>query len=91
MRVQTLDENLARYFKLSKTEGVIVTDVASGSPAEKAGFKEGDVIIEVNGEPIKDDQSLIELIQIAKVGDVLNFKVIRDGKEITLKMKLEKS
>jgi serine protease Do len=91
MRVQTLDENLARYFKLSKTEGVIVTDVASGSPAEKAGFKEGDVIVEVNGEPVKDDQSLIELIQIAKVGDVLNFKVIRDGKEITLKMKLEKS
>ncbi len=91
MRVQTLDENLARYFKLSKTEGVIVTDVASGSPAEKAGFKEGDVIVEVNGEAIKDDQSLIELIQIAKVGDVLNFKVIRDGKEITLKMKLEKS
>ncbi len=91
MRVQTLDENLARYFKLSKAEGVIVTDVAPGSPAEKAGFKEGDLIIEVNGETIKDDQSLIELIQMAKVGDVLNFKVIRDGKEVNLKMKLEKS
>lgn len=91
MKVQTLDENLARYFKLPRVEGVIVTDVASGSPAQRAGFKEGDLIVEVNGEPIKDDQSLIEMIKIAKVGDVLNFKVIRDGKEINIKMKLEKS
>ncbi|CUS97922.1 serine protease Do [Candidatus Kryptobacter tengchongensis] len=91
MRVQTLDENLAKYFNLSKTEGVIVTDVASGSPAQKAGLKEGDLIIEVNGEPIKDEQSLIEIIQMAKVGDVLSFKVIRDGKEVIIKMKLEKA
>ncbi len=91
MKVQTVDENIARYFKLPKAEGVIVTDVASGSPAEKAGFKEGDVIIEVNGEPVKDDQGLVEIIQMSKVGDVLNFKVLRDGKEITIKMKLEKS
>ncbi len=90
MRVQTVDENIARYFKLPKAEGVIVTDVASGSPAQKAGFKEGDLIIEVNGEPVKDDQSLVEIIQMSKVGDVLNFKVLRDGKEITIKMKLEK-
>ncbi len=91
MRVQTLDENLARYFNLSRAEGVIVTDVSPGSPAQKAGFKEGDVIVEVNGEAIKDDQGLIEIIQMAKVGDVLNFKVIRDGKQIFIKMKLEKS
>ncbi len=90
MRVQTVDENIARYFKLPKAEGVIVTDVASGSPAQKAGFKEGDLIIEVNGEPVKDDQSLVEIIQMSKVGDVLNFKVLRDDKEITIKMKLEK-
>lgn len=91
MKVQTVDENIARYFKLPKAEGVIVTDVASGSPAQRAGFKEGDLIIEVNGEPVKDDQSLVEIIQMSKVGDVLNFKVLRDGKEITIKMKLEKS
>jgi serine protease Do len=91
MKVQTLDENLARYFKLSKVEGVIVTDVSPGSPAQKAGFKEGDLIIEVNNEPIKDDQTLIELIQMSKVGDVLNFKVLREGREIYIKMKLERS
>jgi serine protease Do len=91
MKVQTLDENLARYFKLPKVEGVIVTDVSPGSPAQKAGFKEGDLIIEVNNEPIKDDQTLIELIQMSKVGDVLNFKVLRGGREIYIKMKLERS
>jgi len=91
MKVQTLDENIARYFKLSRAEGVIVTDVAPGSPAQKAGFKEGDLIVEVNGEAIKDEQSLIEIIQTSKVGDVLNFKVIRDNREILIKMKLEKS
>jgi serine protease Do len=91
MKVQTIDENLARYFNLPKAEGVIVTDVSPGSPSQRAGFKEGDLIVEVNGEPIKDEQSLIEIIKTAKVGDVLNFKVIRDGKTIGLKLKLEKS
>lgn len=91
MRVQTLDENLARYFNLSRAEGVIITDIASGSPAQKAGFEEGDLIVEVNGEPIKDEQDLIEVIQMAKVGDVLNFKVIRNGREIIIKMKLGKA
>jgi serine protease Do len=62
-----------------------------GSPAQKAGFKEGDLIIEVNNEPIKDDQTLIELIQMSKVGDVLNFKVLRGRREIYIKMKLERS
>lgn len=91
MRVQTVDENIARYFKLPKAEGVIVTEVASGGPAQKAGFKEGDLIIEVNGEQVKDDQSLVEIIQMSKVGDVLNFRVLRDGREVTIKIKLEKS
>lgn len=91
MKVQTLDENLARYFNLPRAEGVIVTDVSPESPSQRAGFKEGDLIVEVNGEPIKDEQSLIEIIKMAKVGDVLNFKVIRDGKELRLKLKLEKS
>ncbi len=91
MKVQTLDENLARYFNLPKAEGVIVTDVAPGSPSQRAGFKEGDLIVEVNGEPIKDEQSLIEIVKTAKVGDVLNFKVLRDGKVVVLKLKLEKS
>lgn len=91
MRVQTVDENIARYFKLPKAEGVIVTEVAPGGPAQKAGFKEGDLIIEVNGEQVKDDQSLVEIIQMSKVGDVLNFRVLRDGREVTIKIKLEKS
>lgn len=91
MKVQTIDENLARYFNLPKAEGVIVTDVSPGGPSQRAGFKEGDLIVEVNGEPIKDEQSLIEIIKTAKVGDVLNFKVLRDGKVVMLKLKLEKS
>ena len=91
MRVQGINKTIAKYFGLKKTEGVIVTEVKEGSPAEKAGFKAGDIILEVNGEKINTDEDLIEIIKISKVGDVLKFKILRDGKEMEIKMKLKKA
>ena len=90
LEVQTVDRRVARYFGLEKAEGVIISDVKRGSPAEHGGFKVGDIITEVNGERIIDDSSMIAIVDDAKVGDLLSIKVIRDKRPLTLKLKLEK-
>jgi serine protease Do len=90
LEVQSVDRRVARYFGLERAEGVIVSDVKRGSPAERAGFKVGDIIKEVNGEKIADESSILAIVDDAKVGDVLAMKVFRDRSNINLKLKLEK-
>ncbi len=90
LEIQTLDARLARYFGLKRGEGVIVSDVQHGSPAERAGFLTGDIITTVNGEKVTDDASLFALLDDAKVGDVLAVKVIRNRQAVDLSLTLEK-
>jgi serine protease Do len=90
LEVQSVDRRVARYFGLERAEGVIVSDVKRGSPAERAGFKVGDIIQEVNGEKIADESSILAIVDDAKVGDVLAMKVFRDRSNINLKLRLEK-
>jgi serine protease Do len=69
------------------TNGVVVTNVASGSAAEKAGLKVYDVIVEMDGEKIEDAIALRKhLYNEKQLGDELNVKVYREGKiqEVTL-------
>jgi len=63
--------------------------VIPGSPADKAGIKENDIILEVNGEKIDQNNSLIKLVQQYKVGNEIELKVLSQGKEKTVKIKLE--
>jgi serine protease Do len=91
LEIQTVDARVARYFDLTKAEGVIVTDVKRRSPAEDGGFKPGDIIVEVNNEKIMKDDDIIGIVQNSKEGDLLKIKVIRDKKTINLSLKLEKS
>lgn len=71
--------------------GTSITELAviPGSPADKAGLVENDIILEVNGEKIDQNNSLIKLIQQYKVGDEVELKVQSKGKEKTAKVKLE--
>ncbi len=90
LEVQSMDARVARYFGLDQAQGVIVSDVKRGSPADRAGFKTGDIIQEVNGEKITDESSIVSIVDDAKVGDVLAMKVFRERRTIDLKLKLEK-
>jgi serine protease Do len=90
LEIQEVDARVVRYFGLEKEEGVIVSDVRKGSPADHAGFKTGDIILEVNGERIDDQSALISIVDVAKTGDVLQMKVWRDRKSLDLKLKLER-
>jgi len=90
LEVQTVDERMARYFGLERAEGVIVSDVKKSSPAEKAGFRVGDIIVAANGEKTVDDATLMSAVDDAKTGDTVDLTVIRERKKIDLKLKLEK-
>jgi len=72
-------------------KGAKVTDVVKESAAEKAGIKEGDVIVSVNADKISEDNSLVKLIGKYKPEENVDISVLRDGKEKKLNAKLGKN
>lgn len=86
--MQDVDQNIAKHFKLKKLQGVIVTDVVKGSPAEKAGIKSGDLILEIDGREVKNSIQLRAYVQSKKPGDKVKLKVLRDGKEMVISVNL---
>src|SRR5437868_2018929 len=69
--------------------GVRVSDVKPGSPASKAGFKAGDVLVQFGDKPIKNLYDFTDALRRSKVGDVVQVTVLRDGKPVTASVKLE--
>lgn len=84
--VQTVTPEIAQSFGLKEPKGALVGGVVDGSPAEKAGVKRGDVIIAFNGKDIKQMSDLPRLVAETPVGKAVDIKVIRDGKEVDLKI-----
>jgi serine protease Do len=91
LEIEDLTYSLARYLGLSTTNGVIVTNVESNSPASHAGFKIGDVIVEINDQSIRNKEDVWAVIDDsdAKGGDILIMKTIRKNKVYKLPLKLE--
>ncbi|HTR26442.1 MAG TPA: M28 family peptidase [Terriglobales bacterium] len=69
--------------------GVRFSDVKPGSPAAKAGFKAGDILVEFGGKPIKNLYDFTDALRNSKVGEVVEVKVLRDGQPVTASVKLE--
>jgi serine protease Do len=68
------------------SEGAFVKNVQAGSPAEKAGLKEGDVIASVNGKPVKTNDDLITAVAESPVGSNVAVGVLRDGKKMDMRV-----
>ena len=77
--VQEVNQAFADSFKLDKPEGALVSSVVKGSPADKAGLKSGDVIRQVNGQPIVSSGDLPAIIGLATPGDTVKLSVWRQG------------
>ncbi len=91
LKIQAVDKGIADYYHLPTTRGVIILQVLDKSPADKAGLKEGDIIIQVNNYLINDEQTLIGVFKQFSVGDTITIKILRDSKIITKQMTLEKT
>lgn len=69
--------------------GVLVWEAAPGGPAQKAGIRAFDFIVEYNGQPVSDSNQLLLLIARTPVGTKVPVKVIREGKELTLEVTID--
>ena len=79
--LQPLSEDLAKQFKMDGTNGALVAEVTSKSPAEKAGLQSGDVVVEVGGKKVEGPTELQMTIASMAPGTKAELKVIRDGKD----------
>jgi len=86
--IQTPNESMAKELELPSTAGALVSDVSANSPAAKAGIKDGDFIVELDGRKISDSNQLMHLIATYKPGARLGVKLFRDGREKTLSVTL---
>jgi C-terminal processing protease CtpA/Prc len=89
VKVQDLTEQLGDYFGATDGEGVLITEVEEDMPAQKAGLKAGDVIVEADGKKIEDSNELISAISGKKKGDKVNIKVIRNRQPQTFAVEVE--
>lgn len=82
--VQDVTPELSKQFGVPVGEGALVGEVIKGSPAEKAGFKQGDVIVEFNGKKVEDSGHLRNLAASTAVGSRITVEIIRNRKKKTL-------
>jgi len=88
--IQKLTPELAESMKLKATAGVLVSQALEGGPAEKAGLKTGDVIVEFGGKPVKSPDELQTAVAWTAPGTKVDVVVMRDGKRVDLKVTVEK-
>jgi serine protease Do len=81
VNIQTVTPELASALKLQDIKGVLVADVVSGGPAEKAGIQRGDVIVAFNGKAVEDSHELPALVAATPVDKEASVTVVREGKE----------
>ena len=77
--VQSITEEIANNLNLKTREGALVSDVYEDDPADKAGIKTGDVIVEIDGKKIKDTHELLRAVAAIPVDKKITVKVLRNG------------
>ncbi|MBI5034923.1 MAG: trypsin-like peptidase domain-containing protein [Chloroflexi bacterium] len=79
----TLTPAIASQAGIDMQRGVVITDVAAGSPAARARLQQGDIIIAVDGKVIANDAELRQAIQAHKIGDTIQVTILREGRQLT--------
>ena len=89
--VQPVTSDMAASLGLSEARGAIVSSVESGSAAERAGIKRGDVIVSFNDKPVTEFNALRNRVAETKPGSNASVGIVRDGSEKTLTVKLDEA
>jgi serine protease Do len=84
VQIQGLSQELAKTFGMKEPKGALVASVEPGSPADKAGFKSGDVILEFDGKPVTESRELPRMVAMTKPGTEAKVKIYRQGEEKNL-------
>ena len=95
LRYINIDENLKEKMSLPVDQGALIAGkgpyhqgVIPDTPADKAGIKEKDIVLECNGEKLTMDKTIQDFLEELKVGDILNMKILRDNKPLEIKVVL---
>jgi serine protease Do len=86
--IQDVTPELAKSFGLKEGKGALVSQVVPGGPADKAGFEQGDVIVNFDGQSVGDSKDLPRIVASTPVGKTVAVKLLRDGKEIERQAKV---
>ncbi len=78
VQIQSVDDDLAAGLGLDSKRGVVIADLTPGGPADRAGMKHGDVVLDFNGTPVKDPDHLQSLVAAQDPGKPASLKVRRD-------------
>lgn len=88
VRIQPVSEDVAMALGFEEGKGVMVADVTADTPAEKAGFKQGDIVLSVNGEEVETPRDLTRAIAIKAPGTEVEITLLRRGQEQTVSVTL---
>jgi serine protease Do len=86
--LRTITSDLYEGLKLPRDHGVLLEDVAAGSPAEKAGLKVGEIVMSIGGKPVDDVKQFATALYTYKIGQLAPIGVLRDGKETVVNVEV---
>ena len=90
VEAQEITRELADSFNLPTTQGALISGVVHASPAQKAGIRPGDVLLSINGQPIKDPQVMLDIIAALKPDETASFRLNRDKGTVDIPVKIGK-
>jgi S1-C subfamily serine protease len=90
VEAQEMTPELAASFQGPRSGGVLIAGVLRGGPADKAGFRPGDVLVAINGKPVKDPNSMLNLVAALVPGKPAAVRLRRDAKDVDLQVEVGK-
>lgn len=88
--VQEITPELAESFKLGKIQGVLISEVVRGGPADQAKVKAGDILVSVDGKPLLDSNTMLETVAALQPGKTVTLNLLRNQKDLVVKVKIGK-
>jgi serine protease Do len=86
--IQNVTPQIARSFHLPKAEGVLLSDIAPAGPAARAGLAKGDIVLQMDGQPVNDPTQFQLKVSMTPPGSNVTLKIFRNGSESTVTVKL---
>jgi serine protease Do len=82
--LQDIDEGVAAALNIERNRGELIRAVTPGGPADRAGVRQGDVVVSVAGQPVTPDQTLAYLVSRQAIGTRIPLEILRDGRRSTV-------
>jgi S1-C subfamily serine protease len=90
VEAREITPEMGESFRLGATTGVLIEGVLRGGPAERAGLKPGDVLVAIEGKPVKDPNAMLNLVAALVPGKPASIRLRRDNKDVDVQVAVGK-